>query len=34
MTYRRAVRPTFSETSIFTPQITSLVSDDELSALQ
>ena len=34
MTYRRHVRLTFSETSIFTRQITGLLSEDELNALQ
>ncbi len=34
MTYRTIVHLTFSETTIFTRQITELLSDEELSALQ
>ncbi len=34
MTYKGWVRLTFTETSIFTRQITELLSDDELGALQ
>ncbi len=34
MTYRTIVYLTFSETTIFTRQITELLSDEELSALQ
>ena len=34
MTYSRRVHVTFAETNVFTRQITELLSDDELGALQ